>query len=48
MARGKNSELQEIKIRMDIRKKYFAMINHWYRLPKEVADAPFLEAFKAR
>jgi len=21
---------------------------HWYRLPKEVVDAPLLEAFKAR
>ena len=24
------------------------MVTHWNRLPKEVADAPSLEAFKAR
>ena len=24
------------------------MVTHWKRLPKEVVDAPFLEAFKAR
>ena len=35
---------------MDIRKKFFTqkVLTHWYRLPKEVVDAPFLEAFKAR
>ena len=24
------------------------MVTHWNRLPKEVVDAPLLEAFKAR
>ena len=24
------------------------VVKHWNRLPKEVVDAPFLEAFKAR
>ena len=24
------------------------MVTHWNRLPKEVVDAPFLDAFKAR
>ena len=24
------------------------VVTHWNRLPKEVVDAPFLEAFKAR
>ena len=35
---------------MDIRKKFFTqrMVTHWNRLPKEVVDAPSLEAFKAR
>ena len=23
-------------------------VTHWNRLPKEIVDAPFLEAFKAR
>ena len=35
---------------MDIRKKFFTQraVMHWNRLPKEVVDAPSLEAFKAR
>ena len=35
---------------MDIRRKFFTqrMVTHWHRLPKEVVDAPSLEAFKAR
>ena len=36
---------------MDIRKKFFTqrvVVMHWNRLPKEVVDAPSLEAFKAR
>ena len=35
---------------MDIRKKFFTqrVVTHWNRLPKEVVDAPSLEAFKAR
>ena len=35
---------------MDIRKKFFTqrVMMHWNRLTKEVVDAPFLEAFKAR
>ena len=35
---------------MDIRRKFFSqrMVMHWNRLPKEVVDAPSLEAFKAR
>ena len=33
-----------------IRKKFFTqkVVTHWNRLPKEVVDAPSLEAFKAR
>ena len=35
---------------MDIRKKFFMqrVVTHSNRLPKEVVDAPSLEAFKAR
>jgi len=35
---------------LDIRKKFFTqrVVTHWNRLPKEVVDAPSLEAFEAR
>ena len=35
---------------MDFRRKFFTnwVVKHWNRLPKEVVDAPSLEAFKAR
>ena len=35
---------------LDIRRKFFTQkaVTHWNRLPKEVVDAPSLEAFKAR
>jgi len=36
--------------RLDIRRKFFTqrVVTHWNRLPKEIVDAPSLEAFKAR
>ena len=35
---------------MDIRRKFFTqrVVMHWNRLPKEIVDAPSLEALKAR
>jgi len=35
---------------LDIRRKFFTqrVVTQWNRLPKEVVDAPSLEAFKAR
>ena len=43
-------QLKEGRFRLDIRREFFTqrVVKHWNRLPKEVVDAPSLEAFKAR
>ena len=35
---------------MDVRRKFFTqgVVKHWSRLPREVVDAPSLEASKVR
>jgi len=48
--RGKVFKWKESRLRLDIKKKFFAvsMLRHWHRLPREAVAAPSLEMLKAR
>ena len=47
---GNGFKLKEGKFRLDIRKKFctIRVVRHWHRLPRDMVDAPSLEASEVR
>jgi len=47
---GNGFKLKEGKFRLDIRKKFITIrvVRHWHRLPRDMVDAPSLEASEVR
>lgn len=43
-------KLKEGNFRLGVRKEFFThgVVRHWYRLPREVVNAPSLDVLKAR
>jgi len=48
--RGNSFKLKEGSFRLDIRKKFctIRVVRHWHRLPRDMVDAPSLEASEVR